>query len=247
LASAAILLVAHVIARQFLRVALTSSNALVATYVAVVLFHAVYLELLPFEVMPWTGFLLVIVAGLYTLTQKNPGSIMVPYKVLIAVIFSLNYLQVIADSSIQRVIGSSVVALLYAIELYVAYYLSGRFAPLKKFERIILFGAHIALMAAAVKILDGRLQVSVAWSAIAFVSLWLAFNKRDKILGQSSLLIFAASCAKVLLFDLSDATSLVRIGSLVVLGVTLYAGGWMYKKVEAFAAPVDEQEVLHPQ
>jgi uncharacterized membrane protein len=57
------------------------------------------------------------------------------------------------------------------------------------------------------------------------------------MLGKSSLLIFAASAAKVLLFDLSTAAPLVRIGSLVILGVTLYAGGWMYRKMDALKAP----------
>lgn len=41
-----------------------------------------------------------------------------------------------------------------------------------------------------------------------------------------------ASAAKVLLFDLSNAMPLVRIGLLVILGVTLYVGGWMYRKVD---------------
>lgn len=42
----------------------------------------------------------------------------------------------------------------------------------------------------------------------------------------------AGSAAKVLLFDLSDATPLVCIACLVILGVTLYAGGWMNRKVD---------------
>jgi uncharacterized membrane protein len=45
--------------------------------------------------------------------------------------------------------------------------------------------------------------------------------------------------AKVLLFDLSDSTPLVRIASLAMLGVTLYVGGWMYKKVDAIDAEPD--------
>jgi hypothetical protein len=36
-----------------------------------------------------------------------------------------------------------------------------------------------------------------------------------------------------MLFDLDNAAPLVRIGSLIVLGVTLYVGGWMYKRVDS--------------
>ena len=39
-----------------------------------------------------------------------------------------------------------------------------------------------------------------------------------------------------MLFDLSSATPQVRIGLLVILGVTLYAGGWMYRKVDLIDA-----------
>jgi uncharacterized membrane protein len=91
-------------------------------------------------------------------------------------------------------------------------------------------------MGAAVQIFDGRLAVSLAWGVIGLACLALAFKHKDKALGKSSLLIFAASAAKVLLFDLSSAAPLVRIGSLVTLGVTLYVGGWMYKKVDLMDA-----------
>jgi uncharacterized membrane protein len=97
----------------------------------------------------------------------------------------------------------------------------------------VLYAGHIALMGAAVNILNERLAVSLAWGVIGLACLALAFRARDKLLGTSSLLIFAASAAKVLLFDLSDATPLVRIACLLVLGVTLYAGGWLYKRVDA--------------
>jgi uncharacterized membrane protein len=46
-------------------------------------------------------------------------------------------------------------------------------------------------------------------------------------------LIFALSAIKVMLFDLSGATPLVRIASLAVLGVSFYLGGWLYKKIDA--------------
>jgi uncharacterized membrane protein len=80
----------------------------------------------------------------------------------------------------------------------------------------------------------------VAWGVLALISLMLAFRLRDKVLGKSSLIIFAASCAKVIWFDLSGATPLVRIGALLVLGITLYAGGWLYKKVEGMDACSDD-------
>jgi len=127
----------------------------------------------------------------------------------------------------------------YAVELYAAYYFAKRLPDLKALTAPVLYAGHIALMGAAVNILDERLAVSLAWGIIGLACLSLAFKRQDKLLGQSSLLIFAASAGKVLLFDLSDATPLVRIASLAILGVTLYVGGWMYKKVDAIEGEPD--------
>ena len=43
-----------------------------------------------------------------------------------------------------------------------------------------------------------------------------------------------ASAGKVLLYDLHQSAPLVRIGILLVLGLTLYAGGWLYQRVLSF-------------
>ncbi len=81
------------------------------------------------------------------------------------------------------------------------------------------------------QVVDASLLVSIFWGMIAIGSLLLALVLRDKILGQSSLLIFAVSGMKVLLYDLAGSPTPVRIGTLVVLGSTLYIGGWLYQKL----------------
>jgi uncharacterized membrane protein len=80
---------------------------------------------------------------------------------------------------------------------------------------------------------DNTLMVSLAWGALALASLLLAFQSRDQDLGKSSLFIFGASLVKVILHDLAGAPPLLRIGSLVVVGLSLYAGGMLYKRVMA--------------
>ena len=66
---------------------------------------------------------------------------------------------------------------------------------------------------------------------LALGCLFLSLRKRLKLLGQSSLLIFGASVFKVFLYDIAMAAPLIRIASLLVLGASLYLGGWLYKKV----------------
>jgi uncharacterized membrane protein len=71
----------------------------------------------------------------------------------------------------------------------------------------------------------------VAWAAIGLAWLVFATARKDRILARSTLGIFAAFALKVVFADLDNAGPLVRVGILVVLGVTLYAGGWIYRRV----------------
>jgi len=241
LGSAAVLVLVYLAARKIMDTPLESGALLVGAYASLALFHAGYMELVPHEFAPWVGLLVLPAAAAYLLARGENASVPWSIRALIGIVFAINYLRVIANSNIESVPGHDLLALLYAAELYLAYYLVGRLPSLASLATPALYAGHVALMGAAVQIFDGRLAVSLAWGAIGLACLALAFKCKDKVLGKSSLLIFAASVAKVLLFDLSSATPLVRIGSLAILGVTLYAGGWMYKKVDLMDAQNPQQ------
>ena len=86
-------------------------------------------------------------------------------------------------------------------------------------------------MVVTVRWLDSGLMVSLTWAVFAVAALLLALQVKDKQIGQSSLFIFAASALKVLMFDLADSGSMVRVVSLLILGASLYAGGWLYQNL----------------
>ena len=234
--SAGVLLLGHLVATRILGQPLASSAVLVGAYASLALFHAGYMELLPEELAPWAALLLLPAVGIYFLARGEVSAVGWPLRVLIALIFALNYQRVVTGMHLDVVPMHKALALLYAAELYVAYVLARRLPALESLATPALYVGHVALMSAAVQIFDGRLAVSFAWGVVALACLALAFRFSDKALGKSSLLIFAASAAKVMLFDLSSATPLVRIGLLLILGVTLYAGGWMYRKVDQIDA-----------
>lgn len=73
---------------------------------------------------------------------------------------------------------------------------------------------------------------------LALACVTLAITRKEKYLGQSSLLVFAASAIKVFLHDLSGSGPLVRISCLLVLGITFYIGGWLYCKVNELEADI---------
>lgn len=236
LASAAAVLAVYLIARKVMRVPLSAGAPIVGAYAALTLFHAAYMELLPGELAPWVALLVMPAAALWLHLRGEAGSIVWPLRILIAVVFALNYLRVIVVVDIDAVPAHEVLALLYAAELYAAYYLTRNRSLLDAFSVPALYVGHVSMLAAAVQLFDGRLAVSLAWSIVAIACLALAFGVRDRTLGKSSLIILTASAVKVFIFDLSDAAPLVRIALLLVLGATLYIGGWMYKRVDALGA-----------
>lgn len=236
LGSATVLLGGYLIAKNVLAQPLKSGAMLVGAYASLALFHAGYMELVPDEFSPWVALLLLPALGIYFYARGEAASVTWPAKFVIAVIFAINYQRVIFDMGIDAVPAHQLLALLFAAELYVAYVLARQLPALESLATPALYIGHVALMSAAVQIFDGQLVISFAWGVVALACLALAFKCSDKGLGKSSLLIFAASAAKVMLFDLSSATPLVRIGLLVILGVTLYAGGWMYRKIDLIEA-----------
>jgi uncharacterized membrane protein len=97
--------------------------------------------------------------------------------------------------------------------------------------------AHINLMVGAVQLFHSRLAVSAVWGVLAVLSLIVAIRFNNKEVARSALFVFAASAVKVWLYDLSQATPLVRIECLLILGITLYIGGLLYQKIEPSVEP----------
>jgi len=149
------------------------------------------------------------------------------------VIFLINYLRIVFDVDLSGVPARPWLAVAYALQLYLGYYLTrGRDA--QPFLRgLLLYAGHICAMAAALHWLDERIVESAAWGLLALACLGLSLWQRDRLLGQSSLLVFGAAAVKVMLYDLGGASPMARIISLVVLGITFYIGGLLYQRLQA--------------
>lgn len=91
--------------------------------------------------------------------------------------------------------------------------------------------AHVSAMAAVFHLINVPALASLAWVLLATFSLVLGFRIRDRFLGQSSLLLFLLSGVKIILFDLANTAPILRVCVLLVLGISLYGGGWIYRKL----------------
>jgi uncharacterized membrane protein len=233
LGTAAIVLATYLVAKSLLSEPLHSGITLVGAYAALTLFHAGYMELVPGSAEPWVALLVLPAFALYKALARTSGTGGWPMRAVGGIVFALNYLRVVVLEETRSVPAAELLAVLFAAELYAAYALTRRRSELAGLAIPALYLGHMAMLGAAVQLFGDRLAVSLSWGVVAIACLLAAFRFRDRTLGQSSLIVFAASAVKVFIFDLSGAAPLVRIGSLLILGATLYIGGWMYRRVDS--------------
>jgi len=212
---------------------LPGGQLLVAVYAAVVLFHAGYLEALPDGWQPWAGLAAGAAMAAWLLTRRFDRWSHRAVLVALGLIFMINLTRAVLNFDLQRVAGGDWLALAYAVELYAGFALARHAALPRLVQGALVYAGHLAAMAAAATLFDSRLAVSSCWALLAVACLGMALRLGDRLLAQSSLLVFAFSGVKVLLYDLAGAAPLVRIGSLVVLGASLYLGGWLYRRIPA--------------
>jgi hypothetical protein len=220
-------------ARAVLQRPLPGGEFLLWAYVALVLFHAGYLESVPDKWAPWVAFVIMPATAIVAWRHGSGIRASWPIWVAVSVIFAINYLRVIFDADLRPVPARSWLAVAYALQLYVGYYFLRNREPAKGIATLVLYAGHLCAMAAALHLLKEGIVESTAWGVIALACLGLSLWQRDRVLAQSSLLVFGAAAAKVLLYDLGGASPLTRIISLVVLGVTFYLGGLLYQRLPA--------------
>jgi uncharacterized membrane protein len=206
---------------------------IVSAYCSIVVAHAVFFELLPHAWFAWGALLMAICVGLaFSQLQDKRSAAFRPVLIVAGLVFCGSYLILLAsgDRGADILLPNAALAL-YAVVLYVGYYLFSRTLGGSRASPIILYAAHFAFMEWGLRAMGNGLPLSMAWAIFAVAVLIVAIASEDKLLGQSALLIFCASGLKVLLHDLAASGSLVRVFTLIVLAVSLYLGGWLYQSL----------------
>ncbi|HIA04534.1 MAG TPA: DUF2339 domain-containing protein [Myxococcales bacterium] len=84
--------------------------------------------------------------------------------------------------------------------------------------------------------------ISLLWAAYAVGILVFSRQNNDKLLATSSLFIFGAAAGKALIFDVANVEPLGRIACLLALGVALYVGGLLYRRISIWNTQTTETE-----
>lgn len=216
-------------ARYAFQEALPGGELLLWSYAALVLFHAGYLETVPKEWAPWLALAVVPVAAVVSIRDAGIGARW-PVWVAVGIIFSVNYLRAVFNTDLHDVPAKQLLPAANAVLLYLGYWFCRQQGLLGGATVLLIAAGHISAMAAAVRLLHEPIIQSVAWGVLAIACLGLSLAVKDRVMGQSSLAVFAVTAGKVLLQDLSGASTIARIIGLVAIGLTFYAGGLLYQR-----------------
>jgi uncharacterized membrane protein len=233
--SAALLLAIYFIARAALKQAehIGAGAVIVSTYCSVAVVHAVFFEWMPQGLFVWAALLAAIIVGItYTQLPNQSSPAFKPVLIITGLLFGFSYLALLMSGNGRTNVVMPTAALaIYAATLYAGYYLFTRLEGATAAAPILLYAAHFAVMVCASQAIGTGMGLSIGWAVLAVAVMIVAMLAKDKLLGQSALLIFAAAGVKVLLHDLSASGSLPRVLTLIVLAVSLYAGGWLYQSL----------------
>jgi hypothetical protein len=234
---------AWVVGRTVLEETPRASLQVAHAFAAIVFVHAIYFDLVPAD---WRPLVALGVAAAVAMGLTVFGVRAWPWVATGAFLFVAGYVQVAYSwGNPDPVVARSVLSLAYPALPYALYWRSRQKREAvdggEPWRWLLLSVAHAMALGAAVWLVGEwlgspdttveRLWLSLAWAGIGLAWLMVATARGDRMLARSTLGIFAAFALKVAFADLDHAGPLVRVAILVVLGLTLYAGGWIYRRV----------------
>ncbi|MFP6815686.1 MAG: DUF2339 domain-containing protein [Pseudomonadales bacterium] len=224
---------------------LAASASLVSAYCAFVTAHIVFFELLPGDWLAWGALMLPLALGFAQHQFQFSSRVIGPITLIGGLLFLWGFiLSLLRFDDLATVPMPNAALLAYGAVLYAVYYRVRSNDSLKQISVVALYMGHLAVMASTVRFFDSGMTISSIWAVYAVGLLLLALRTKVHDLGQSSLIIFTASAAKVLLYDLADSAPMIRIGTLIVLGGSLYIGGWLYQNLVRETTPFhDDPEI----
>jgi len=226
------------IAKTSLKKESLASEPVVLSFLALTLFHALYLRILPDQLSPCVGVLLLILFAWLPSTRIGFDRFW-PLYFLIGLVIVAEYLKAIPNfygmHSSPLAFNFIFFGLLFfgycsesTKELRGPWLLS--FALLQ-----IMVGLDRLIALMAERSVQHYLTSGV-WAALGLGMLLFAQSRKDSLLARSSLFIFALVSIKVLLFDIDSNASIARIAALVVIGGLLYAAGLFWRRTKEWSS-----------
>lgn len=216
------------------------SQNLILSFVTLVCFHSVYIVLLPDDFKPWLLVLITLGAAFIptpSLQQKYKDLFIVPL-LAIGVIVAIEYVSIVSHLFHDR--GSSWVLASLASVASIWTLLIAKSAILRTKSDTyygLLASAHVLAILGLYRLANeaGSLAVSASWLLYAVIVMVLfATPRKDAVMAKSALMVLAFAAGKALLYDASNAPTLIRIFCLLLTGAVLYGCGFLMRRVASW-------------
>jgi hypothetical protein len=131
------------------------------------------------------------------------------------------------------VISWLIVSFMSVLSIWIAILKKSDNIQKNEYRYFILTAAHFLAITAFYRLCyaSGSLYVSISWLLYANCIITFAFVRKDKSMANSALIVLGFATAKVLLYDVSSAPTIIRILCLLFTGIVLFASGLIMKKV----------------
>lgn len=224
--------------KRALQTSSLNSFPLVSGFVAVVFFHAFYLNILPEAFCPWLGILLLV-----TIPRQRKMGISFQETGLAALslgaVIVLEYCRVLSIVDNTHENSYLVFNLLFA-GIFLFAYFSRPVAGSDSTPFSLILFASIQALYGLKRIAEffvaqesAMFYVSGLWACYALAILITAKTLGDKALAKISLFIFALVSFKVFFYDISSQSSLTRVVALIIIGAILYSAGLILRQIES--------------
>ena len=216
------------------KIALQSGQMILA-FSSIVIFHSVYLNLLPDAARPWLFSGILLLACFVPASKARLETIP---KLAIFAVLIIEYIRIMDGLFEKKTDEFALVSVVSVVSLLVLFILR-RSRITERSENVAylyLLGAHSMAINSLYHITSdiGSLAVSGAWLFYAIVIMTFGFIKRDQIMAKSALFVLMLAAAKVLVYDASSADAIIRILCLLLTGAVLYGCGILLRRISTW-------------
>lgn len=233
---AAVLLGLYLYARLNFTAKELGSTSMIQSFLVLVCFHSVYLEILPQQFKPWLFVFFVFVITFLRVNHAEIGrsaGFRIPLLALAAVLV-IEYVHIVFNLFVKPDSSWVIVAMAGLGSLWTLMIVrSTDLAKKPELAQLILGSAHLLAIMGLYRISEhhGSFAVSFTWLMYALCIIAFSFQRRDAIMAKSAILVLGFAAAKALLYDASSAPTVLRIFCLLLTGAALYGSGLLIRKV----------------
>ena len=235
---AAVIYAAYYVAKKILSKSTFESFPMVATFLSLVALHALYLNILPPFLRPWSA--LLILFGIVNITKSKDSieELWPAFTILSWIVVSEFYKSV---TTYHPTLESVIINFAFSMLLFYIARDTEKYENKFNIENFsnLLYGLSSLQFLCGQKYVSeiifprsiSHFATSALWGLSALALLLLARNYSNQKYASASLVIFGIVAAKVLLFDLSTNGPTARIIALLGIGVLFYTGGYIYRQM----------------